>query len=489
MLGPRDPKRGGRGETIRPRQSGRIGQSGKNGPNGLGQRQSVSAGAAPVRSSGVIARVAALGSLAAATVLVALVLFSNGSTYTLHANFQDAGGLVTGDQVFIGPAVVGTVKSIGLTDDGQAQVTMGIDSKDAPVPDGTFARVYENSLSGIANKYVVLEPGTGSENIPDGGLVRSTQTASQVSLDQLFDTLGPKTRVGLRGFIRGQAASIEGRSPQANRTLRYLAPALVSASDVTHELARSEPQFDSLLVQGAQTMQLLASRTSQLTQLISNTNATTAAIAAQSQSLEQALTLLAPTLSQTTSTFAGLRSTLDVLDPLVRKSIPASRHLAQFAASLGKLTDRSIPTIGSLNALIRNPSGGGDLITLLQAAPSLASLAEATFPRMIKEFDDSQPQVDYLREYTPDVVAALGDIGQAGAYFDANGHYARTQPFFGAFGLDGLGQLTAKPPSLRFQGLQRARTRCPGGAVQPPPDGSSPQAVPGCDRSSTPPGP
>ena len=49
---------------------------------------------------------------------------------------------------------------------------------------------------------------------------------------------------------------------------------------------------------------------------------------------------------------------------------------------------------------------------------------------MIKQFNDSQPQVDYLREYTPDVVAALTNLGQAGAYYDANGHYARTQPCF-----------------------------------------------------------
>jgi phospholipid/cholesterol/gamma-HCH transport system substrate-binding protein len=442
-----------------------------------------------VRSSGAIARVAALGSLIAAIVLIALVLFSNGSTYTLKANFQDAGGLVAGNQVFIGPAVVGSVKSIGLTQDGQAQVTMGIDSKDAPLPAGTVARIYENSLSGIANKYVVLEPGTGSANIPDNGVIGSTATRSSVGLDQLFDTLGPKTRQGLRGFIRGEAAAIDGRAPEANRTLQYFAPALASTSDVTHELARSEPAFDALLVQGAQTMQLLASRTAQLSQLISNTNATTGAIAAQSQNLEQSLTLLAPTLNETTSTFAGVRSTLDALTPLVRKSIPASRRLAEFASGLRTLTNRSIPTIGSLNALIKNPSGSGDLITLLQATPSLARLAKATFPRMIKEFNDSQPQVDYFREYTPDVVAALSDVGQIGGYFDANGHYARTQPFFATFGLDGANQLTTKPPSQLFQGLQRAATRCPGGAVQPPPDHSAPQAVPGCNPSTTPPGP
>jgi phospholipid/cholesterol/gamma-HCH transport system substrate-binding protein len=437
----------------------------------------------------MIARVAAIASVVVAVVLVALLVLGASPNYTLRANFQDAGGLVTGDDVLIGPARVGSVQSIGLTPDGQAQVVMGLDSSIGEMPQGTVARIYENSLSGIANKYVVLEPGTGAERIPDGGVIQSDHTYSQVNLDELFDTLTPRTRAGLRGFIRGEAASISGRAPEANRTLQYLAPALLSTSNVTHELARNEPIFDSLLVQGAQAMQTLASRTTQLSQLVSNTNVTTAAIASQSQSLERALTLLAPALSHSTSTFKGLRSTLDVLDPLVVKSIPASRRLAEFAAALGQLTRASIPTVGSLNALIRNPSGGGDLISLLQATPSLARLAQASFPRMIKEFNDSQPQVDYFREYTPDVVAALTNLGQIGGYFDANGHYARTQPFFGAFGVDGVNQLTSRFPSQRFQGLGVARTRCPGAAVQAAPDGSSPWLVPGCSLANLPPGP
>ena len=189
-------------------------------------------------------------------------------------------------------------------------------------------------------------------------------------------------------------------------------------------------------MQGAQTLQTLGSRTTQLTELVANTNATTAAIASQSQNLEQALRQLGPTLTHSTATFAGLRSTLDVLQPLVVKSIPNSRHLAQFVQQLGKFTIASIPTVSSLNDLIRNPTGNGDLITLLQATPGLANIAESAFPRMIKEFNDSQPQVDYFREYTPDVVAALSDLGQTGGYYDANGHYARTQPFFGAFAVD-----------------------------------------------------
>ena len=197
------------------------------------------------------------------------------------------------------------------------------------------------------------------------------------------------------------------------------------------------------------------------------------------------MSLLPPTLNHSTRTFAGLRKTLDSLDPLVAASKPASRRLAPFATQLDELTRASIPTIGALNDLIRNPSGSGDLITLLDEMPSLASVAHRAFPVLIKEMNDSQAQLDYLREFTPDVVAALTNIGQAGAYYDANGHYQRTQPVFGAFGLDASNQLTEKPPSDRYLGFQEVHSRCPGGAVQPPPDGSAPVKVPNCSPSTT----
>jgi phospholipid/cholesterol/gamma-HCH transport system substrate-binding protein len=432
----------------------------------------------------MIARVAAGGALAAAVVVVALILLQGGSSYTLRADFRDAGGLVSGNQVLMGPATVGTVQSIGLTPNGLAEVTMTLDSDASPVPLGTIARVYENSLSGSANRYVVLEPGTANgPSIPSGGVIPVTDTRSFVSLDQLFNTFDPLTRAGLSSFIKGQAASIQGRALAANRTLKYFPRALASTSDVTAELSRDEPAFDGLLVQGAQAMQLLASRSQQLTQLIANANATTSAIASQSRALQQALSLFPGTLTRSRTTFRGLNTTLDALDPLVADSKVAFRRLTPFTVDLRRLIDVSIPTIGQLNGLVRNPSGTGDLTSLLRDTPSLA------FPHLVKEMNDSQQQLDYLREYTPDVVAALTNLGQASGYYDANGHYTRTQPTFVAFSVNGFNQLTPKPPSDRYQGLQAVHGRCPGGAVQPTPDGSAPWAVPGCVTGSTPPGP
>jgi phospholipid/cholesterol/gamma-HCH transport system substrate-binding protein len=437
------------------------------------------------------ARIASVGSLACAVLLVVLVLFNGGDPYRLRADFQDSGGLVVGDEVLVGAAKVGSITSVRLTDSGQAEIGMQLDGSGAPMHAGTVARIYQNSLSGIANRYVSLEPGP-REGAPirDGGLIASDHTFASVNLDQLFDTFDPLTRAGLRGFVRGQAASIQNRAAAANQTLRYLAPGLASTSNLTAELARDTPAFDGLVVQGARAMAALASRRQQLADLIANANATAAAIANQSQALRQALVLLPGTLTRGTATFAGVRSTLDALDPLVARSLPATRRLAPFSASFHSLATVATPTVAQLSTLIHDPSGAGDLTTLALQTPALARLTAVAFPRAIREMNSSQAQLDYLREFTPDVVAALSNLGQVTAYYDASGHYARTQPDFFPFSLNpSTNVLSATPAFDRLTGVQVVHGRCPGGAMQPPPDGSAPVAVPGCRSSSTPPGP
>jgi phospholipid/cholesterol/gamma-HCH transport system substrate-binding protein len=473
----------GEGVTITLQEHGATAQgTTANGSDRSGRRRS-----GP--STSLIARLAAVGALGAAVLLVVLILFGGGNGYTVNAIFTNASSLVTGNQVLIGPVVVGSVDSISLTPDSQAKVVMSLSPDAAPLHRGTVARVYENSLSGIANKYVVIVPGPLSAPvIPSGGVIPETHTYSQVSLDALFDSLDPLTRAGLAGFIRGSAQAIKGRALESNRALQYFAPALASTSDVTAALSKDEPAFDGLLVKGAQALSLLSSRATELTQLVANTSATTGAIAKQSTALEQALALFPPALNKSTATFAGLRQTLDALTPVVVKSIPNSRLLEPFAAGLRALSQVSIPTLAKLNDLINNPSGG-DLTSLLLQTPGLARIAVAAFPRMIHQMNYSQPQLNAFREYAPDVVASLADLGQASAYYDANGHYARTQPEFAPFGLNAANQLYTQSNALRYAGLKLAYGRCPGGAVQPSPDGSAPWLVPGCKLTTTPVGP
>lgn len=437
------------------------------------------------------ARALALGALLLAIVVVLYVVLSTGSSYRVRLLFSDASGLVDGDQVMIGPSSVGSVQSITLTPSGQAAIAIDVDASAAPLYQGTVARIEENGLAGIASHYITLEPADsrGSAQIPSGGTIPQSDTYAEVGLDQIFNTLNAQTRKGLSNIIRGEATAIKGKALAANKTLEYLDPLLQSTSQFTGALDHDEPAFDQLLVQGAQTMARLASRSNQLTDLVSQADAVTGTVAAQSKSLAAALTLLPTALSRSTATFAGLRSTIDALEPLVAATKPQVKGLAGFATELNRFATAATPTLGELAALIANPKGS-DLTALLREAPVLERAARAGFPAIIASLaaQTSSGQIQALREYTPDIVAALANTGQLDGYYDANGHYGRGEPFYGAYGVSG-GTLTNQSPDDRYNGLTVVKTgRCPGGATQPA-DGSMPESVPGCDTSNTPAGP
>ena len=437
----------------------------------------------------VAARAGAAAAIIAAVVVIVVLVFGSGNSYTISADFQNASGLVNGDNVLIGPATVGTISSIGLTENGQARVKMTLHGT-GTLHQGTVARIYEDSLSGIASRYVELEPGSSrNPALRSGQTITVTHTYSETNLDEIFNTLNGKTRSGLAKFIQGEATSLKGKGKAANQTLQYLAPGLQSLSQVTQELSRDQPAFDGLVVKGADAFKQLATRTQQLTDLINNTNVATGAIARQSANLETSLSLLPNTLKRSTTTFQGLDRTLDSLDPVVNAAKPASRQLPQFATGLENLSAVAIPTVRRLDDLISNPSGDGDLTTLALASPGLAQAAAKAFPALIENFSKSRNQLDYLREYTPDVVAALTNVGQASSYYDANGHYVRTQPDLFPFQINASNELVAQDPALRYQGLHHVANRCPGAATQASGDGSAPRATSGCSTTSVPPGP
>jgi phospholipid/cholesterol/gamma-HCH transport system substrate-binding protein len=428
----------------------------------------------------------------ALVVLVAFALFGGGSSYTVTAGFENAGQLVRGNQVQVGGSAVGTVSEIELGDSGEAVVTMQIEDEFRPLHQGTRATIRVTSLSGIANRYVALQPGPNDgEEIDDGGRIAADDTSAPVDLDQLFNTLDPETRDGLSKFIRGQGTYYSGRGEDAGRSLEYLSPALSSTSRLTREIALDKQIFSRFLTDTASLVGAVAERRNDLAQLVGNTSVTATAIADESASLSRALQLLPGTLRKANTTFVNLRATLDDLDVLVAESKPATRELAPFLRRLEPLVREARPTIRDLRLLISRAGPRNDLIELTSQAPRLADLSERTFPRAIRTLDRSQENVEYARLYTPDLTGWITKFAEAAANYDANGHFARVQPVFLPFSYNAAeNELEPKPDSERLTGLEFGQARrCPGSSVQPPPDGSAPVAAEDCDPSTTPPGP
>src|SRR3954449_1042470 len=445
-----------------------------------------------------VARGVALGALAVAVVVVAVVLLTGGSQHTYKLRFQNAGQLVKDDDVQVGGRRVGSVRKIELTPNNQARITIAVDNDFAPLHDGTTAVIRATSLSGVANRYVALTPGPNSNRkLDDGDTLGTDRTTAPVDLDQLFNTLDPKTRKGLQQVIQGTAAQYQGQGPKVQQAAKYFSPALSTSSRLVSELNRDSQIFRDFVINSSKTVTAIASRRGDLANLVTNANTTAAAIGSENVALARALGLLPGTLRQANTTFVNLPSTLDDLDVLVNASKPATKNLAKFFKELRPLVRDAEPTIADLRTLIRRKGPNNDLTELLRLAPKLQTTSKPVFAHSITALDKTQPVVKFIRPYTPDFVGWLRDFGQGASNYDANGHYARIQPIFNTFSFadnPAGGTLTPIPNSQRLAGLSTGNVkRCPGSASQAPQDGSAPwRDVDGsldCDPSLVPPGP
>ena len=426
-----------------------------------------------------VARVAAPLALAAAAVLLALLLLGGADTHRYKLRFQTAGQLVEGNDVQVGGRRIGSVAAIELTRDNQAEVTIDVEEPYAPLHEGTRATVRLTSLSGVANRYVALAPGPDNgREIEDGAILAQDATTSVVDLDQLFATLDAPARKDLQKLVQGFATQYDGVGEEANEAARYFNPALSSTSALLRELSEDESALTRFVVDSSRAVTALAERRDDLAALVGNADATAGAIASENESLSAALALLPGTLRKANTTFVNLRSALTDLDELVAASKPATRELAPFLRSLRPLVAAARPTVADLRTLVSAPGPGNDLVEATRKLPRLAKIATPVLARARRTLARSQPVVEFIRPYTPELVGWLRDFGQGASTYDANGHYARIQPVFNAFSVadSPLGAiLNAQPPEDRLKGLQSGfNERCPGAASQPPPDGSAP---------------
>jgi phospholipid/cholesterol/gamma-HCH transport system substrate-binding protein len=407
-----------------------------------------------------------------AVVVVAILLFRGDGGYRVTAEFVSAGQLVKGNEVKAGGVTVGSVKDVDVTQDGQAKVTLAITDGDyEPLRRGTRVMVKQASLSGIANRYVDLQlgPANGDE-IENGGVIGSDQTATAVELDEIFNLFDPKTRTGLQDFFKGSAAMLHGRGKELRKGVHYLNPAFSTGSRLFQELTRDDALLEKFLVDSGTLVNALADRRDDLTGVVGNLNATFGALGRQQDALAESVERLPPFMRRANTTFVNLRSALDDVDPFVDAAKPAVKKLGPFLDEARLFVRDGEPTIRDLSRTIASPGPNNDLIELIKSFPPLAHVAmdeqrvngadrRGAFPETTDALKAAAPTIAFGRPYTPDFVGWMDDFSTTGGY-DANGGFSRAWINFSEI-LYGAG-----PKLKQFR-------RCPGANELPAADGSN----------------
>jgi len=451
-------------------------------------------------SGRLLARIAGLGALVVAVVLVVVLLLGDDDGHEYELLFETGGQLVPGNQVLVGGQAVGTIDEISLTEDAQAKVKIATDD---PLHEGTTAVIRSTSLSGIANRYISLSPGPNNEpEIPDGGVIAGDRTTSPVDLDQLFNTLDERTRAALQDVIKGQATIYTGNNAAARRTYKYFAPGLQATERLLAELTRDQASLSRFLVEGSTALGAIAERRDDLAALTSNANEALGAIAERNEEFDRTLVALPPALLQANTTFVNLRAALDDLDPLIQDLGAVAPDLPGFLRLTRETADPAGPVFANLTQAIARPGKANDLTDSLRSAPAAQRQASRSVAPSITALDASQPNIELLRAYSPDLLSLAGRLGQVTAYYDANGHYARVIPAGANLFSNAGGTLTPIAPAQQFDQYSALGigpfTRCPGAATQANAGWPSPTDHPflggrlldgKCDPTDVPPGP
>ena len=362
---------------------------------------------------------AALGAVIAAVTLVAIVLFGGGGGggYEVTANFINAGQIVRGNPVQTGGTPIGTVKSIKITDDGQAAIKFSVKDEYAPLRVGTRASIKQFSQSGIANRYIDLAfPPNGTADLDDGATIDTDATKTAVDLDQLFNTLDPPTRKALQDFFKNQERQFRDAGIAANSTFEYLNPALSTSSRLFNELSKDQPTLERFLIDSSQLVTALAERRDDLSALIGNLNQTTGALGNQKLALAESIERLPPFMRRANTTFVNLRAALDDVDPLVDASEPVAARLTPFLAEARGFAADAKPTIADLRKALRRPGARNDLVDYVNSVPRLTDIAvesarrngeerRGSFPETVEAFKGGAPHIGAARPYTQDFLA------------------------------------------------------------------------------------
>ena len=488
-----------------------------------------------MRSVNGAGRIAAIGAVVIAVVLVGYMMLGRG--YSVVAEFENAGQLVKGNPVQIGGNPIGKITDIELAPNSRVYVGMKLKGPQTPLKVGPKAQIRQLSLSSIAGRYVDLDPPTEpaaqqtDATIPDGGRIPVEQTTTAVDLDQVFNTLDPVARVAVQDFIKGSAKMWEGKGSEANRGLQYLNPSLSTSRRLFNELTADKALLRRFITDSAQFMTAVAERRRDLSGVVVNMNTTMDALASEKAALRQAISRFPGFMRSANTTFVNLRATLDDLDPLVDASKPVAPRLERLLRDLRPFAKNARPTVDNLDNLVRRPGALNDLVELDRTFPELASIALDTktrsvapgnhrvgvgrvrgaFPEMAEALTESVTGRDgeggrlgalpTFRPYTPDLVGWFDDFSATGGN-DALGGISRTQVYSNFLDRVGLGgvlspaaltqlnnvlpgpDLPAGPGALSdrlglegvFRGLHkdtREYKRCPGASEEPAPDGSN----------------
>ncbi len=298
--------------------------------------------------------------------------------YEFKAVFNDVNNLKPKSPVRIAGVEVGKVTKVEPVESGKgaAQVTMELQDKGLPIKKDAELKIRPRIfLEG--NFFVDVEPGSPSgDDLPSGGVIPVTQTASPVQFGDLLTALQRDTRSDLQTFLREYSKGLsDGGAEGFNQAVKYWKPAYLNSSLANDATLGQDPNHDiQRLLKGQQkTFAALVKDENALKGLVTNFNVTAAAFAREDVALAQSVPALRDTLKIGYPALASLDTALPSLRAFAHDALPGVRSSDPTLAA-------SMPFITQARLLMSEDELRGTARVLRQTIPDLVKFDQTSVP-------------------------------------------------------------------------------------------------------------
>lgn len=248
--------------------------------------------------------------------------------YELKVQLETAQAVTPGQGQTVNMAGVkiGDITEVELVD-GVAVVTMQVDNQDAELihPD---ASALLRPRTGLQDMTVELDPGTGTEQIPEGTTIALASSKPNVNLDQILASLDGDTQAYLRLLLAGGAEAFgDGRDKELSAVLRRLEPTTRDLARVNGAIAKRRDNLRRVITNFGKISERLAGNDVQLAGFVESQDEVLGAFADQEQNIRATLRGFPGALTETRKALDAGEVLSDDLEPALRRLLPSAQAL------------------------------------------------------------------------------------------------------------------------------------------------------------------
>jgi virulence factor Mce-like protein len=342
--------------------------------------------------------------------------------YRVKISVAEATQLATQADVRISGVPIGKV--VTLERDGDRTLaTLQIKPKYAPLPDDVRVILRQKTLLG--ETYVEMTPGTRTApKLAENATLPAKQAQNTVELDEVLQSLDAPSRKNLQSWLKGWAASMDGRAENINDIIGTLPATVDDAGDLLGTLARQRRALTQLISDAGTVFATVGDRDRATRQIITAGDTVLRTTAARQRDLRATVRALPPFLAALRGAARPAAQLSETLTPSLRTLRPVARTLeptVQGAARLG--TELSL-TARRLDPVITTAKRG------LPATRQVLNAAGPALDRVSPLAGDLVPIAQFLDAYKKDFTRSWAYVANATAPTAASGggrqvHYLR----------------------------------------------------------------